>query len=430
MNSQNKLIEELTSLLAAKEPLFSMSLEDLEEASGKEDLPKEIVKNIESSFDRFLDKELDLKAEDANGEEIYKALMALIWHQNDLVLEKYLKLHKDASLDEILTACIEFTKQLGLTKSVFRMKKEVAVKMLKRTPPSSILKHLDYKSVDELLKNERLEEVYGALRFAEGDEWLAKFNVQYRNLKPSDFTSGEIRIVKMPLKWAGLTKKFIEKKRHNITHLKELGVVLVIETEDEELRHGLVLKALPLIVHYFYEIHLYSTFFKLKASILKGADFGKLLTETILADPKLDIKLGGKKIHWRVIQRYFGKLDDAKKHQEIFEPHLQPEDLHWDKAEEALGKAIPELMIWEDTDYVGRIYDGLPISLNFMDLTLSFANKARYKEHLFYHFRESLWNEIFASYMGKKALENELLTKLNNALVAPERIAKNMLELK
>ncbi len=226
----------------------------------------------------------------------------------------------------------------------------------------------------------------------------------------------------MPLKWAPLTKKFIEKKKHNVTHLKELGVILVLETEDKSLLHGLTLKVLPLMVHYFFEVHLYSTFFKLKSKTLKGEAFGKMLAETILADPKLDITLGGEHIHWRVVQRYFGKLEDIKKHPEVLEPHLQPEDLHWDRTEVALAKYIPELAIWEDLDYVGILKDGLPMSLNLMDLTLSFANKNRYKEHLFYHFRESLWNEIFARYMGHDNLEDELLAKLDNALVKPEKL--------
>lgn len=420
--SEQDYVKHLAELLAAAQPLFALSLEQLEEITGKKDIPKKLTKNIGSKFDRFLEQQLDLDPNLSPGEEIYKALMVLIWNQNNLVLKKYLKLSQDATLDQILSACISFVQNLNLPKTIFRLKKEVAIKMLKRTPPPSILKHLGYANITELLQNERLEEIYGALRFAEGDQWLANFNSQYRNLKPSDFTIGQIQIVKMPLKWQQLTKKFISKKKHNITHLKELGVILVLETTDQELKHGIVLKALPLIVHYFYEIHLYSTFFKLKSKTLIGSHFGQLLAETILADPKLNLKIGGARIHWKVIQRYFGKLEDAKKHQEIFEPHLQPEDLHWDRAEEVLGRAIPELLIWEDTDYLGKMYNTQPISLNFMDLTLSFANRNRYGEHLFYHFRESLWNEIFATYMSQKVLETELLTKLNNALVLPERI--------
>lgn len=414
--------ESLARLLAAKQPLFNLTIEDLEGVTGKEDIDAALAKEIEQKFTTFCERELDLTPASSSGEEIYKSLMELIWHQNDLVLEKYLKLKRDASLDEVITACVKFAEKMNLTKSVFRLKDSKAKEMLKKNPPESIMKLLGYKKVTDLLKNERLEEVYGALRFAEGDAWLEEFNNQYKKLKPSDFTTAKIELIKMPIKWAPLTKKFIEKKKHNVTHLKELGVVIVLETEDESLRHGLVLKVLPLIVHYFFEVHLYSTFFKLKSKTLKGSSFGRLLTETIIADSKTNITLGGERIHWRVIQRYFGKLDDAKKHPEIFEPHLQPEDLHWDHAQNALAKVIPELAIWEDLDYVGIEKDNLPLSLNLMDLTLGFANKNRYKEHLFYHFRESLWNEIFARYMGHANLEHELLAKLDNSLVKPEKL--------
>lgn len=425
MKNNQKELGGLAKLLAARQPLFDITIEDLEEITGKVGLQTKLTAEIEKKFKDFIDRNLEISSDNKSGENIYKALMKLIREQNDLVIAKYFGLNLDASLDQVLSACIDFVDKMELPSRVFKLKDAKAKEMLTQKPPKMIMELLGYDSVEDLLKNERLEEVYGALRFAEGDEWLEDFNKQYSKLRPDDFTDGKIEIIKMPLKWAPLTKKFIEKKKHNITHLKELGVVLVLETEDEELRHGLALKALPLIVHYFYEVHLYSAFFRLKARTLPASSFGKTLEDTILADPKLDLKIAGEHIHWRVVQRYFGKLDDAKKHPEIFEPHLQPEDLHWDLAEKALARYIPELMIWGDLDYVGAMYDDLPISLNMMDLTLSFANKNRYKDHLFYHFRESLWNEIFARYMSQEVLEDMLLAKLNNALVIPERIRLN-----
>jgi hypothetical protein len=414
--------EELAELLEAKQPLFRKTVADLEKISGKNNVVKSLKEEIDTKFNKFGKDVLNLDVDSTGGEDIYKALMFYIWKQNDLVLTKYLGLKTNASLDEVLSACIKLVNTMKLPRKVFRLKGKKAKELLIDNPPKEIMKLLGYTDVKEMLSKERLEEVYGALRFAEGEQWLENFNKQYKNLRPEDFQEGIIDIVKMPLKWAPLTEKFIEKKKHNITHLKELGVILVLETEDEEFRHGLVLKALPLIVHYFYEVHLYSAFFRLKAKTINKGDFGKLLMETIIADPKTDLKIAGEHIHWRVIQRYFGKLDDARKHPEIFEPHLQPEDLHWDMAEKALAKYIPELKVWEDLDYVAVEKDGLPLSLNLMDLTLSFANKNRYKEHLFYHFRESLWNEIFARYMSREVLEEELLAKLNNALVRPEKL--------
>jgi ASC-1-like (ASCH) protein len=421
MKSNLSASDELAKLLDAKEPLFSKSIKGLEESSSKEDVEEALYTEISNRFSDFTKNVLKLKSV-TDGKSIYKSLMNLIEDQNELILTKYFKLNESAGIDEILSACISFAAKMDLPKKVFRIKKNKARKMLLNNPPVKIMELLDYKSAKELLKNERLEEVYGALRFAEGEEWLNKFNEQYKNLRPKDFTEAEIEVIKMPLKWAPLTKDFIKKKKHNITHLKELGVLLILETEDESLKKGLALKVLPLIVHYYYEIHLYSAFFKLKAKTEKRRSFGRVIKDTIIADPKLKLQVKGSNVHWRVVQRYFGKLDDAKKHPEIFEPHLQPEDLHWDLAEKALAKYIPELEIWKDLDFVAIEKDSLPLSLNLMDLTLSYANSLDYKDRLYYHFRESLWNEIFARYMGVEVLENELLTKLNNALVYPERL--------
>lgn len=418
----------LANLLAAKQPLFDKAIEGLENLTENRQILAKFESEIELKFKNLTEEVLKLKCDYLSGREIYTSLMKLMEEQNNLVLKKYLNLELDASLDEVLNGCVKFAKNLNLTKTIFRLREFKAKEMLLKNPPKEVMKLLGYDNMEELLKNEKLEEIYGALRFAEGDEWLDEFNAQYENLEPEDFTRGEIEVIKMPLRWAPLTKDFIEKKKHNITHLKELGVILVLETEDQNLRHGIVLKALPLIVHYYYEVHLYSRFFKLKSRSLKGREFGRMLAETILASPQVNLDLNTEAevedgdINWRVVQRYFGKLEDVKKHPEAFEPHLQPEDLHWDKTEKVLADRIPELKIWEDLDYVAKIFDGLPVSLNFMDLTLSYANKDSYGEHLFYHFRESLWNEIFARYMGRKNLEKQLLAKLDNATVDPDKL--------
>jgi diphthamide synthase (EF-2-diphthine--ammonia ligase) len=41
-----------------------------------------------------------------------------------------------------------------------------------------------------------------------------------------------------------------------------------------------------------------------------------------------------------------------------------------------------------------------------------------------YHFREALWNEVFARYMGEKVLEEQLLEKLDNAVIKPEVLTR------
>ncbi len=411
----------LIKLLAAEPNAFNEAIDCL--AGGHQDWQltklKSFVDSLQNQFRSFFKVGLGLDMTTVSPLELYNYALSLIDQQGRVVEEKYLGLNSDlATTHQVLSACIDFLGQLELPKNTFKLKDAKATQMLEECPPPAILKEFRVDSVADLLKKISLEEVYAALRFAEGDEWLDNFNKQYTKLKPKDFEEGPIRLVRMPLRWAPLTKHFINKKRHNITHSKELGLVIVLETEDPALRRGLSLKALPLIVHYFFEVQLYGNFFKLKASSGNPKKFGVVVSETILAKPaQASLDFASDRQHWSVIQRYFGKLEDAAEHREIFLPHLQPEDLHWRKAEGALAAAIPELAIWLDLDWVGDLVEGEILNLNFMDLSLSYANQEDFGARYNYHFRESLWNQICAAYQGIDFLEKSLLEDLDNGEV-------------
>lgn len=45
-----------------------------------------------------------------------------------------------------------------------------------------------------------------------------------------------------------------------------------------------------------------------------------------------------------------------------------------------------------------------------------------FKERYLYHFRESLWNEIFARYMGSDVLRSQVLGRLDNEVIKPEEL--------
>jgi len=187
---------------------------------------------------------------------------------------------------------------------------------------------------------------------------------------------------------------------------------------------GITLKVMPLLFHYFNEVRLYSSFFKLMQT---KKNFGAIVSDTLIADPAHVKITDNAHIHWRVIQRYFGKLT-TEVHPEIFEPHVQPEDLHWRRAEDVLYDIDPELKFWKDLDYVavlkGTTHD--TVTFNLMDISLSYSNGIPYPERYLYHFREALWNEVFARYMGQKTLEEQLLEKLGNDIIKPELLTRHV----
>jgi len=299
------------------------------------------------------------------------------------------------------------------------LKHEKAKELLRKMPPQKLMERLGYSDVEDLFNGENFSEMYTALRFSEGPEWLNEYDELFKTVSADDYEERDIEIVVMDHdKYVDLAEHFVEKKLHNVTHTKELGVIVVVPMKAERVK-GLTLKTLPLLFHYLNEVKLYSTFFKLKSKSTKH--FGETVMETLIADPGKAAQLAGSHVHWRVIQRYFGKLKDES-HMEAFEPHVQPEDLHWRRAEELLYQIDPEMKFWKDRDWVGMNFEGRAVTLNFVDVALSYSNDISYEERYVYHFRESLWNELFSRYMGMANLEHQILRQLDNDMIAPEKL--------
>lgn len=412
----NKGMSILRDLLDAEEPIFSLALQQLERASHSQGVDAALVGDIAAKMHLRI-RDLGLDPQDTTGRELYHALMNKIEADNQRVTTLIGGKNPD-NVAEMVPMMVKAVLEMSIPRDCWVLKRSVAKKMLKEMPPRKLMKHLGYGSVDKMLTQENIDEIYTALRFSEGDEWLAKYNHIFERVTPRDFEQREISIVIMDHdKYVDLAEHFVEKKLHNITHTKELGTIVVVPMKYTHMK-GITLKSLPLLLHYINEIRLYSAFFKLK-QVQHG--FGKVIVDTLNADPGTASQMVGQQVHWRVIQRYFGKLKDEN-HPEAFEPHVHPEDLHWRKAEEWLAELDPVMDWWLDLDYVAKMYDGRPLTLNLMDVSLSYSNGATYGDRLVYHFRESLWNEIFMRYMGQVNLEHQILQQLDNDMIAPEKL--------
>ncbi|MDF2460737.1 MAG: hypothetical protein K0S68_140 [Candidatus Saccharibacteria bacterium] len=403
--------------LSAKEPLFEHAVHQLELQSHQKGADVKLAAELaEKAADRM--KRLGLKP-DASGPEIYDALIKQVALHDDH-LARAIGGTDPSDLREMIPLIVKAAEAAPLPKGGWFLKEAKAREMLRHMPPLAIMDRLGYHLVSRLIEEEDIYEIFLALRFVEEPAWLNDFDRLYHDLAPDDFEARQIKVVPFAVaKWGDVAEHFIQKKRHNITHSKEMGAIAVMPMKETHMT-GITLKALPLLIHYYNEIRLYSSFFKLMKS---KKNFGSIVSETLIADPAHVKLVDHGHVHWRVIQRYFGKLTNEK-HPEIFEPHLQPEDLHWRRAEEVLYDIDPELEFWQGLDYVAVLREKEPVTFNLMDLSLSYSNGIAYPDRYLYHFRESLWNELFARYMGEKALEQQLLEKLNNAVVKPEVLTR------
>ena len=120
------------------------------------------------------------------------------------------------------------------------------------------------------------------------------------------------------------------------------------------------------------------------------------------------------KIRWLVVQRYLAKDDEND--WRLFSPHINPEALHWQRAERLLSKAgkdfdglSADLIFWQNLGWVGDYFKddvGIDVlaSFNLVDTAMSLVQEKELIKYL-YHHQESLWNKIFMEYFNEEKME-------------------------
>lgn len=397
--------KKLSELLGADEPLFSISLQQLERASGYQAADVRLTADIIAHTHQKM-RELGLDPKYTNGRELYHALFGLV-KLHDSFLAKKLGVKDHGNVQEVLRAIEKHAAVLPVAQTTWAIKHSVIKRLLKVMPPKKVMKALHYRSLDSMLKRESVSELLGGARFAETLEWQQKFARQYAKLTPADFETRKIEIIYFdPKKWNGVADEFVRQTRHTVGHLKEVGAILLAPLPIKSLP-GITITTLPFVLHYMNEIRTYAAYFKTQQV---SASFGDTLVKTLIEDPSEHVTMAGHGVHWRVVQRHYGRNNGLLN--DFFEPHMSTDDMSWHAAESALFRLEPALYFWHGMDYVGMMHDGRPVSFNLLDMAISVVNNLTYGYQSIQHLRTSLWHELFTRYLAQPSLEHQVLKQL------------------
>jgi len=210
--------------------------------------------------------------------------------------------------------------------------------------------------------------------------------------------------------WLTAAEKFLTKKFHNVSHLKELGVIFVIPLTIDT--PGETMRLFSLLLHYLHEVTFYSDLFRKFASE-SGGIFSKKLVSALRGDV-LDRHFTGEnqQHYWMIVQQYLAKDDPFD--WRLFVPHVNPEALHWSKAEDDIarfGEKFSDLdfEFWHHLDHIGDYFQDASgtevlVSMNLIDTVMSLVQKKVMIKYL-YHHQEALWNKIFMEYAGREKTE-------------------------
>lgn len=392
-----------------------------------------VCKNVAEENEELIRNRLDFLGLGRNvtAMEVYDALISKIEADDIKIFEGIglFSLRNPDTAEKI----VDFVKKLHPPKSGLFLKLEKAEEFLRNEPPKQILKALNYQSVDELLKNEDILEVYSALRFLEDSEWLNKvFFKQYEMLTPNDFEERTIQLRALHPKWAKAAERFVAKKYHNVSHLKELGVIFVIPVFLGI--SGETLRLVSLLTHYMNEVEYYSDLFRMYSAqaekrhhlfslkhmfhfMHKGKGGSLSFAESVISLLRGDVishRLPeSNKVKFLVIQRYLAKEDEND--WRLFEPHVNPEAVHWRRAEEEIvgaEKLLPGLKdglgFWKDLDWVGDYFKDevgheVLVSFNLVDTVMALVKEKELIKYL-YHHQEALWNRLVSNCVGEEKM--------------------------
>jgi hypothetical protein len=337
-----------------------------------------------------------------DAKEVYDALISKI-EADDSELLKLFGSFSPLSSEHCEQMLLKAKTVANPSKGIF-MKTDKARELIEKEPPRKVMQALGYDSVSDLLEKEDIFEIYASLRFIEGTEFLnGAFFKQYESLTPEDFEERDIEIRGMSSRWLELAGKFVKKKYHNVSHLKEIGLIFTLPVRLGI--SGEMLREFSLILHYFNEIDFYSDIIR---NLTASPDTFSANLVSLLRGDALDKRLEeSEKPRWMVIPRYFAKDDEND--WRLFEPHVNPEAIHWEKAERMLDSLPIDLSFWRGLNWVGSDFKtntgvDISVSFNLVDTVMSLVKNKEMIKYL-YHYQESFWNKIFSEYAGEEKME-------------------------
>ncbi len=402
----------LSEALGAVEPVFSRSIQQLEQAAGR---PGTDIRLTADIIRRTRDKisELGLDPDDTTGPELYRALQERL-RRDERIARGALFLTEEAKPEDVVSRAVQFLKRNEKSQGAFVLKASAAKRLLKKKPPKAAMKRLGYRSVDSMLKHESAAEVYAAALMVETNSWHRTFRDQYQKLAPSDFEPKKISLIHpKSQRWQELASGFVTSERHNLLSFPELGAIVVLPIEHEV--DGLAIATLLLAAEEMNGIRAHSSYAKLQQV---KPDFGKLIQKSSVSEPYTSAELAGQPVPWRMIQRYYARFAEAY-HPEIFEPHVQPDDLNWTSGEEFLSKLDPRLGFWQGTEFLGLLHEGEVVSCNALDVALGFCNQLPFGERIVHFVRDNLWHELMMHYLHQENLEAAVHQQMAGELTGP-----------
>jgi hypothetical protein len=369
----------LARLLDEPEVLVESAIKKLEHISGWESTDVRLLTEINSKV-RAKISDLGLDPDDTTGPELYHALLAKLNSDEQSI---------NISSKELLSA-IEKAHQ---PYKVYALKQSAAKDILRNHPPRKLMKQLNYRSADSMLKRENIIALYAVLTTVESPRWQGVFWKDLAKLTPSDFETRAVSLITIPEKYTSTTGQ-------QVSNLPLLGSIVVWSSQGS--RIGLAADITSNI-----------SALRSECALIKlrnvEADFGKNLVEIVNAGSDHPLRISHLPVSWHTIFHHYGQRP-VSEHTEFFGPHILHEDIKAHEVLKSLAAILPALEWWQELEFVAQKTEESIVSLNLLDMLESQGKE--FKERSLSHFRKSLWHEFINRYFAHPSVEQHFMQQL------------------
>ncbi len=399
----------LSEYLGVNNVSFLATIRALENSTFSPGIDIKLSLDIENKS-RHKIRDLGFDPMDSTNQEIYAGLNHKFLSDSDRI---DLAINQFDGNSNINSKIITNLKNITSDRNCFVLKHSVVKRQLQKVPPKILLKKLGYRSVDSIIKREPVAIILSAALCVESENWKSQYYEMYKKLTPSDFEERKIEIFE-PRKtksWSNLSNDLLNLNHSTVMVSKELGGVVILPL-TETIR-GLSSGTLIFALDGINSIRVHSVFSKLQQVKEK---FGEIICNVLLGNPDLLASVAGQEIPWHIIQKFYNR-NIEKFPVEIFDPHVQSEDLGLLNIENILSTIGPGLDFWDGSEIVASKDLSEVVSFNIKDVCINAVNNLDFKNRSLEYFRETLWTELILRYISEKSLEESIANQLDDKLI-------------
>jgi hypothetical protein len=380
-------MKRLASLLNENEAKLRKIVNHLEELSGYGSQDVRLLARMQQDVTTKVDS-LGLDARDTDGEELYEALRAKLAADFAQAARAW-GIRSDNKTGRVIALCAHS----GEAQPVLSVRCSSMKRLLSATPPKKVMKLLNYRSADSLLKREDTRSVVALALTLESAQWNSRLAHKIRKLASADFETRDIEYI-------DLTAPKYEHIGHPakpVTYLPLMGAVVFWPNDySAEMTPSLVLLALQAEEILAAESHYLS-------NKQFSPEFAATAERIFSNFEPLSLNIAG--------QNYMDYLETSK--------FLRRSSGH--SAVARFSRLHPALHWWRDT--AGLASAGVaPVSLHIGDVAASLAGRLGFDNRRTANFCSELKLHLLAAYMPYSGVKNYLADQIDGTLIALEEL--------